>query len=120
MIHRQRSAEGFQSLIREALIRSQGNSDLDDMARKDVRREVLISTMKARTNWIVEDSLAPRKTRTGSPLLTLQIHIQNKKNMLHDDNSEEAQRTAGGIIAACEYNRHASDFNPGSVTFVGR
>jgi hypothetical protein len=31
--------------------------------------------------------------------------------------SELVQRTGGGMMAACEYNRHASDFSPGSVTY---
>jgi hypothetical protein len=66
----------------------------------------------------MEDSLAPRKIRTGRHLHPLQIHNQNKKNMLQGY-SELVQRTGGGMMAACEYNRHASDFNPGFVTFVG-
>ena len=39
--------------------------------------------------------------------------------MLHQDISE-AQRTDGGMTAEWEFaRRHASEFIPGSVTFVG-
>jgi hypothetical protein len=64
----------------------------------------------------VEDSLAPRKIRTEGHLHPFQIHIQNKKKMLQN-HSEPVQRTGGGMMAACEYNRHASDLNPGFVTY---
>jgi len=40
---RQRFAEEFQSLIPEALIWEQSNSDLEENAREDVRQEVLLS-----------------------------------------------------------------------------
>jgi len=66
----------------------------------------------------IEASLTPGKSRTVDHLHPLQIHNQNQKNMLQGY-SELVQRTGGGMMAACEYNRHASDFNPGSVTFVG-
>jgi len=66
------------------------------------------------------DSLAPRNSRTGSPQLPPQIHLREAKKMLHQDISE-AQRTDGGMTAEWEFaRRHASDFNPGSVTFVGQ
>jgi hypothetical protein len=67
-----------------------------------------------------EDSLAPEKSRTGNHQLPPQILPRNKLDMLVYGSFEEAQRTGGGIMAEREYkNRHASDFSPGSVTFVG-
>jgi len=68
----------------------------------------------------VEDSLAPGKSRTGNLQLPIQIHDQNKMNMLHIGIPRklsvlvEASRPSGSSS-----RRHASDFNPGSVTFVG-
>jgi hypothetical protein len=69
---------------------------------------------------LVKDSLAPRKTRTGSHLRLLQILPRDTNNMLCQGISELVRRTGGGILAEWEHARcHASDFNPGFVTFVG-
>ena len=55
----------------------------------------------------------------GNHQLPPQIHHQNVLKMLIQGISE-AQRTGGGMLSSWEFfNRHASDFNPGSVTFVG-
>ena len=67
---------------------------------------------------LVEDSLAPGKSRMGNLQLPPQIHLREDKKMLHQDISE-VQRTGGGMMAEWEYNRHASELIPGSVTFVG-
>ena len=68
---------------------------------------------------LVEDSLAPGKSRMGNHLRPLQIHTQNKMNMLCHG-IFGTQRTGGGMLSSWEFfNRHASDFNPGFVTFVG-
>ena len=55
----------------------------------------------------------------GNHQCPLQIRPQNKKNML-DHGISGTQRTGGGMMAEWEYNRHASDFNPGFVTLVGQ
>jgi hypothetical protein len=69
--------------------------------------------------WLVEASLVPGKSRTGTYLLSLQIHPQDMLNMLCQGISELVRRTGGGIMAEWEHARsHASDFNPGFVTFV--
>ncbi len=68
---------------------------------------------------LVEASLAPGKSRTGNHLRPLQIHTQNKTNMLHMpfpifSVPVEASRPSGSVTTV-----HASEFIPGFVTFVG-
>jgi len=89
------------------------------MASKDARQEVLLSTLQACTNRKIEDPQMPPKTRAGLHHHLSQIRRQNMLNMLVHGISV-TQRTGGGILAEWEYERrHASDFNPGFVTFVG-
>ena len=68
---------------------------------------------------LVEDSLAPGKSRTGNHQLHPQIHLQNGLKMLDQGSSS----SVSGKPEACTHRwgrrRHASGFNPGSVTFVG-
>ena len=55
----------------------------------------------------------------GNLQLPPQIHHQNVLKMLIQG-IFGVQRNGGGMTAEWEYaRRHASDFNPGSVTFVG-
>jgi hypothetical protein len=65
------------------------------------------------------DSLAPGKSRTGNHQLPLQIHSREEKKMFF----KAVLRPSAGISEACRYRwgrrRHASDSNPGYVTFVG-
>ena len=66
------------------------------------------------------DSLAPGKSRTGNHQLPPQIHLREEKKMLVQGSSS----SVSGKPEACTYRwgrrRHASGFNPGSVTFVGK
>ena len=64
------------------------------------------------------DSLAPGKSRTGRPLLPLQIHLRETRKMLEHGISG-AQRPGGGMLASWELTVHASELIPGSVTFRG-
>ncbi len=66
------------------------------------------------------DSLGTRTTRTGNHQLLSQIHIREAKKMLEQGKSR-AQLTGGGMKESwSSSNRHASYFNTGLVTFVGR
>ena len=66
------------------------------------------------------DSLETRTSRTGNHQLLSQIHIREAKKMLEQGNSR-AQLTGGGMTESwSSSNRHASDLNPGFVTFVGK
>jgi hypothetical protein len=66
------------------------------------------------------DSLAPGKSRTGNHQLPPEIHLREQKKMLY----MAVLRQSAGKSEACRYRwgrrRHASDFNPGFVTFVGK
>jgi len=66
-----------------------------------------------------EDSLVPRKTRTGNLHLPPQILPRNMLDMLVDGNSEVQRLVEASRPSGSTKNRHASDFSPGSVTFVG-
>ena len=69
--------------------------------------------------WLVEDSLAPGKSRTRNHQLLPQIHFREDKKMLAQGSSS----SDSGKSEACTHRwgrrRHASDFNPGFVTLVG-
>jgi len=90
------------------------------MAQIDARQEVLLSTLQACTNRKIESPQMPLKTRAGLNHHLPQIRRQNMLNMLVYGISGkfsgmlEASRPSGSTK-----NRHASDFSPGSVTFVG-
>jgi hypothetical protein len=111
---RQGFAEGFQSLIPEALIRAQSNSDLETMAGKDVRQEVLHSAFKASGRF-----LGPWKITHGKPPTAPSNPRLGYEQYACQGSSVLVRRTGGGMTAACASRRHASDFNPGFVTFVG-
>jgi len=68
---------------------------------------------------LVEDSLAPGKSRTGNHQLAPQIRHREDKKMLNQGSSS----SVSGKPEACTHRwgrrRHASGFNPGFVTFVG-
>ena len=69
---------------------------------------------------ILIDSLAPGKSRTGNHQLHPKIHLREDKKMLF----RAVLRQSAGKSEACRHRwgrrRHASDFNPGFVTFVGK
>ncbi len=111
---RQGFAEGFQSLIPEALIRAQSNSDLETMAGKDVRQEEHLSALLASGSffgaWEITHGKPP--TAPSNPRLGYEEYACQGSSWL-------VRRAGGCMMAACAFNRHASDFNPVSVTFVG-
>ena len=90
------------------------------MTSKDARQEILLSTLQACTNRKIESPQNPKKTRDGLYHHLPQIRRQDRLNMLVYGISGkfsvlvEASRPSGSTK-----NRHASDFSPGSVTFVG-
>jgi hypothetical protein len=67
------------------------------------------------------DSLAPGNSRMGNHQLPPQIHNREAKKMLEQGISEESAywwRHAG--VVGVPRTVHASYFNTGSVTFVGK
>jgi len=67
-----------------------------------------------------EDSLAPGKSRTGNHQLPLQILPRNMFEMLvHGSSGKFSEMVEASWPSGSTKNRHASDFSPGSVTFVG-
>ena len=65
---------------------------------------------------LVEDSLVPRKTRTGNLHLPPQILPRNMLDMLVDGNSEVQRLVEASWPSGSSSRRHASGFNPGFVT----
>ena len=68
---------------------------------------------------LVKASLAPGNSRTGNLQLPPQIHNQNAFKMLVQGSSSSVSGKSEACTHRWERRRHASDFNPGFVTFVG-
>jgi len=68
---------------------------------------------------LVEASLAPGKSRTGNHQLPPQIHHQYALKMLNKGSSSSVSGKPEACTHRWERRRHASDLNPGFVTFVG-
>ena len=91
-----------------------------NMARKDARQEVLLSTLQACTNRKIESPQLPLKTRDGLNHLLPQIRRQNMLKMLvYGISGKFSGMVEASWPSGSSSRRHASGFNPGFVTFVG-
>ena len=99
----------------EALIWAQSNSDLEEYASKDVRQEELLSAFSACGRFFGTQEITHGKPPTAP---------SNPPSECFENACSRQSSSVSGKTEACMHRwgrrRHASGFNPGFVTFVGK